>query len=317
MIFILNVLPFYALPSGLANGRNGEASPIATLLKGSEVIAKLNVAIEEEVKSLRAQNILPKLAIVRVGEREDDIAYQRGATKRCTSLGVEVESLVLPEAVTQEEMLRTLDALNEDASVHGVLLFRPLPRHIDDKVVRNRLLPAKDVDGITDTSIAGVFTGVANAGFPPCTPQGCVKILDHYGVDLKGKRVVVVGRSLVVGRPVAMMLLSKNATVTVCHSGTQNMPALCREAEVLVVAVGKAKMIDKDYLSPGQIVVDVGFNEDEGGAFCGDVNFADAEKIVDAITPVPGGVGSVTTTMLAEHVVEAAKRAGVSPLFYP
>jgi methylenetetrahydrofolate dehydrogenase (NADP+)/methenyltetrahydrofolate cyclohydrolase len=144
-----------------------------------------------------------------------------------------------------------------------------------------------------------------------------VKILDHYGVDLKGKRVVVVGRSLVVGRPVAMMLLGKNATVTMCHSGTRNMPALCREADVLVVAVGKARMIDKDYLSPGQVVIDVGINEDEGGALCGDVNFADAEKIVDSVTPVPGGVGSVTTTMLAEHVVEAAKRAGVSPLFYP
>jgi methylenetetrahydrofolate dehydrogenase (NADP+)/methenyltetrahydrofolate cyclohydrolase len=280
-------------------------------LKGSEVAAKLNAVIEEEVRSLRAKNILPKLAIVRVGEREENIAYQNGATKRCASLGLEVESLVLPESATQEETLRTVESLNRDVSVHGVLLLRPLPKHIGDEAIRNSLLPAKDVDGITDTSIASVFTGGFNAGFPPCTPQSCVKILDHYNVDLKGKRVVVVGRSLVVGRPLAMMLLAKNATVTVCHSGTRNLSAFCREADVLVVAIGKARMIGKDYLSPGQVVIDVGFNEDEHGVFCGDVNFADAEKIVDAVTPVPGGVGSVTTSILAWHAVVATKqRAG-------
>ncbi|MDR1378754.1 MAG: bifunctional 5,10-methylenetetrahydrofolate dehydrogenase/5,10-methenyltetrahydrofolate cyclohydrolase [Synergistaceae bacterium] len=279
-------------------------------MKGAEVVAKLNAAIKEEVRLLRARNILPGLAIVRVGEREGDIAYQRGATKRCSSLGVEVKSLVLPTTVTQEEVLHVVDSLNEDASIHGVLLLRPLPKHIDDEVIRNRLLPAKDVDGITDASIAAVFTGSINVGFPPCTPQACVKILDHYGVDLKGKRVVVVGRSLVVGRPVAMMLLGKNATVTVCHSGTKNMSALCREADVLVVAIGKARMIDQDYFSPGQMVIDVGINEDENGVLCGDVNFTDAEKIVDAVTPVPGGVGSVTTTLLAEHVTQAAKCIG-------
>jgi methylenetetrahydrofolate dehydrogenase (NADP+)/methenyltetrahydrofolate cyclohydrolase len=274
------------------------------------VNSKLKAAIEEEVRFLKPKGVLPRLAILRVGQREDAIAYQRAAAKRCAVLGVDVKSVVLPETVTQEETLRAVDALNKDASVHGVLLLRPLPGHIDDEAVRNSLLPDKDVDGITDTSIAGVFTGGYNAGFSPCTPQACMKILEHYDIDLKGKRAVVVGRSLVVGRPAAMMLLSKNATVTVCHSETRNMPALCREADVLIVAAGKARMIGKDYLSPGQVVIDVGINEDGNGAFCGDVNFADAEKIVEAVTPVPGGVGSVTTTVLAWHVVEAAQRAG-------
>jgi methylenetetrahydrofolate dehydrogenase (NADP+)/methenyltetrahydrofolate cyclohydrolase len=280
------------------------------LWKGAEVTAKLEAAIKEEVALLKAKHILPKLAIVRAGEREDEISYERGAMKRCVSLGVDVKNFILPGTVTQEELLSAVEAINKDKSIHGALLLRPLPEDIDDEEVRNALSPDKDVDGITDKSIASVFTDGFNVGFPPCTPQACMKILDHYHVDLKGKRVVVVGRSLVVGKPVAMMVLSKDATVTVCHSKTKDMPALCREADVLIVAAGRPGMIDKHYLSPGQMVIDVGINVNRNGVLCGDVNFAEAENIVGAITPVPGGVGSVTTTILAEHVVEAAKRIG-------
>ena len=280
---------------------------MAKLLKGAEVTAALNERIKADVEDLKAKGVNPTLAIVRVGERPDDLSYERGATKRCDTLGVAVEKVLLPEDVTQEELMAAIDRVNNDDRIHGVLIFRPLPKHLDDEAVRRALKPEKDIDGITDGSLVGVFAGTKQ-GFPPCTPQACMEILDHYGIDPKGKRAVVIGRSLVVGKPAAMMLLGKHATVTVCHTRTVDMPAVCREAEILIVAAGRAGVVGKEYFAPGQILIDVGINVNAEGKLCGDVNFEEAEPVVEAITPVPGGVGTVTTSVLVGHVVEAAKR---------
>ena len=280
---------------------------MAKLLKGAPVASALNEATAADVENLKRQGVSPTLAILRVGERPDDIAYENGATKRCEKVGVAVRGVTLPADVGQDELLRQIDALNNDAAVHGILMFRPLPKHIDETLVCEAISPAKDVDGITSGSLIGVFTGT-DSGFSPCTPKACMEILDHYGINVQGKKVVVVGRSLVVGKPAAMMLLAKNATVTVCHTRTADMPAVCRDADILLVAAGRANVVDESYLTPGQIVLDVGINTDEQGNLCGDVNFAQAEAVVDSITPVPGGVGTVTTSVLVSHVVQAAKR---------
>lgn len=281
---------------------------MATILSGKEVAAALNDSLVQRTRKLTEQGVTPTLAIVRVGTREDDLSYERGAMKRCEKIGVAVRHFVLDAGTTQEELLNVIDQINRDTGIHGCLLFRPLPKHIDDETVRRALAPAKDVDGITDGSLAGVFAGTKQ-GFPPCTAQACMEILAHYGYDLTGKKVTVVGRSLVVGKPVAMLLLQKHATVTICHTRTADMPAVCREAEVLVVAAGRAGVVDGSFVSPGQVVVDVGINVDENGKLKGDVAFDQAEAVVDAITPVPGGVGSVTTCVLVGHVVEAAERS--------
>lgn len=280
---------------------------MAELLKGAQVADALNASLAQEIEALNVKGVHPTLAIVRVGERGDDIAYERGAMKRCEKVGVTARQVTLPADITEDALLKQIEALNADSSVHGVLLFRPLPKGLNDDRVRNALAPEKDVDGITDGSLAGVFTG-NGVGFPPCTPQACMEVLAHYGIDPKGKRAVVIGRSLVVGKPAAMMLLSRHATVTVCHTRTADMPAVCREGEILIVSAGRAGIVDKSYLSPGQVVIDVGINVNEDGSMCGDVKFEDAEAIVGAVTPVPGGVGTVTTSVLVKHVVEAAKR---------
>ena len=280
---------------------------MAKRLLGKEVTAALNERIKADGEALKAKGVNPTLCIIRVGENESDISYERGATKRCETLGVACEKILLPEDVSQEELLATIDKVNKNDQIHGVLLFRPLPKHLDQSVIENALDPAKDVDCMTDGSMSGVFTG-KNVGFPPCTPQACMEILDHYGIDCTGKKAVVVGRSLVVGKPAAMMLIKKNATVTVCHTRTVDMPSVVREADIVIVAAGRAGVVDDTYLRAGQVVIDVGINVNAEGKLCGDVDFEKAEPIVEAITPVPGGVGSVTTSVLVGHVVEAAKR---------
>lgn len=279
---------------------------MAKRLLGKEVTAALNERIKADVAALEAKGVKPTLGIIRVGENESDISYERGATKRCETLGVACEKILLPADVSQEELLATIDKVNKDDNIHGVLLFRPLPKHLDQSVIENALDPAKDVDCMTDGSMSGVFTG-KNVGFPPCTPQACMEILDHYGIDCTGKKAVVVGRSLVVGKPAAMMLIKKNATVTVCHTRTVDMPSVVKEADIVIVAA-YAGVVDDTYLREGQVVIDVGINVNAEGKLCGDVDFEKAEPIVEAITPVPGGVGSVTTSVLVGHVVEAAKR---------
>lgn len=276
-------------------------------LLGKEVNAKLNEELKLEVEKLKQQDIVPTLATIRVGENESDISYERGATKKCETLGINIKKYVLPKDITQEELIQLIHEVNEDDNIHGVLLFRPLPSHLNQYEIENELLPTKDVDCMTESSIGAVFTG-KNIGYPPCTPHACVKILEHYNIDCTGKKVVVIGRSLVVGKPLAMMMLNKNATVTMCHTKTNDMPKEAREADILIVAAGHANTVTKDFVKEGQIVIDVGINVNEDGKLCGDVAFDEVSDIVKAITPVPGGVGSVTTTVLAEHVIQACKR---------
>lgn len=281
---------------------------MAQLLKGAEVVSALNETIQADVTALLSRGVTPTLAILRVGDKPDDLAYERGAMKRAETVGVAVRQIALPQTVSQEELLAEIEKINSDKSIHGCLMLRPLPKHIDDLRAREALLPEKDIDGITEGSLAGVFTGTKR-GFPPCTAQACMEILRHYQIDLAGKNAIVIGRSLVIGKPVAMMLLGQNATVTICHTKTKDMPALTKRADILIVAAGKPGVVGAEYVSAGQIVLDVGINFNAEGKMTGDADFAAVEPIVGAITPVPGGVGTVTTSVLMAHVVEAAKRA--------
>lgn len=281
---------------------------MAEHLTGAAAAAALSEKTAAQSAALSARGIEPTLAIVRVGARADDLSYERGAVKRCAAGGVAVRSVVLPEDVTQAALLRTLADLNRDSAVHGILLFRPLPPPLDDEAARRAIAPEKDVDGVTDGSLAGVFTG-SGEGFAPCTAQAVAEILEHYGVPLAGARVVVAGRSLVVGRPAAMLLMARGATVTLCHSGTKNLPAVTRDADIVVAAVGKMGHFGPEHFAPGQTVVDVGIHFNEAtGKLCGDVRAGEIESIVAALTPVPGGVGAVTTAVLVSHVTEAAAR---------
>ena len=279
----------------------------ASVLKGSDVVEAMNVQIAEGAEFLKEKGIVPLLAILRVGERGDDVSYERGAIKRAEKVGVATKNVIFPENVAQEDLLAAIEDLNNDQAVHGVLIFRPLPTHIDEDAVCNALDPKKDVDGITDLSLAGVFSG-NNTGYAPCTAQACMEIIDHFGYQLKGKNVVVIGRSLVVGKPLAMMLLGRHATVTIAHSRTENLAQIAAAADVVIACVGRAQMVDESYLSQGQIVIDVGINVTSEGALVGDVDFESAQAVVEAITPVPGGVGTVTTSTLMKHVVEAASQ---------
>ena len=284
---------------------------MATILKGAPVVAAMNEANAARCAALSEKGIIPTLAVVRVGAREDDLSYERGVMTRCGKVGVAVRQFLLPADASQDELLDVIQKINADASIHGCLLFRPLPKQFDDRTIRAALDPKKDIDGITDGSLAGVFTNTA-IGYPPCTAQACLEILKYYQIPLSGKRAVVVGRSLVVGKPAAIMLDRENATVTMCNSRTQDLPALCREADVVVVAMGRMGAIGGDALREGQVVVDVGIHVNEEGKLCGDVRFSEAEPLVDAITPVPGGVGTVTTSVLVGHVVDAAEKAAAA-----
>jgi methylenetetrahydrofolate dehydrogenase (NADP+)/methenyltetrahydrofolate cyclohydrolase len=280
---------------------------MAEIWKGAPVAAAISGSLVPRVEQLKKGGILPTLAIVRVGERADDLSYERGVAKRAEKIGIAVENRVLPQAASTAELMAQIDALNRDPAVHGILLLRPLPKGMDEAAVCQAVDPCKDVDGVTDASAAGVFTG-SGTGFAPCTAQACLEILDYYGSSPAGKQAVVIGRSGVVGRPAALLLLHRNATVTVCHTKTVDVSAVARQAQILIAAAGKAEMVTRDYLSAGQIVIDAGIHQRADGTLCGDVNFADAAELVQAVTPVPGGVGSVTTAVLCRHVVEAAGR---------
>lgn len=279
----------------------------AEILKGAPVAEALNRRTAEAAAALARAGTMPTLAIVRVGARPDDLAYERGAMKRCAALGIAVRQEALPGDADQTAMLDVIHTLNQDETVHGVLLQRPLPEQLDEAALCAALAPEKDVDGITPGSLAGVFTG-SGAGFAPCTAQACMEILDYYGVDCTGRRALVIGRSLVVGRPAAMLLMQRNATVTIAHTRTKELPALARAAEIVVAAAGQRGCVTADFCAPGQILLDVGIHTGEDGKLCGDVDFPAAEGICDAVTPVPGGVGSVTTAVLAANVVSAAGR---------
>ncbi len=287
---------------------------MAKHLLGKEVNEALVGKLRQRTEELRQKGVAPKLAIVRCGEKPSDISYEKGATKKAETVGVETMSVVLPGDVTKEELIGVIDGLNRDDSVHGVLLFRPLPKHLKpyDREICNHLRAAKDVDGMTDLSNAGVYED-REIGFPPCTARACLEILDFYGIDPEGRNVVVIGRSLVIGKPVAMLLMARNATVTVCHTRTADVPGIARKADILVTSAGCLGVVTKDYVRPGQVVIDVSVNwdpakKDWAGGIAGDAVFEEVEPVVGAITPVPGGVGAVTTTVLIGHVITAAER---------
>lgn len=281
---------------------------MAKLLKGKDVVENLNGKLSEKVNELKTKGINPTLAILRVGEKADDLSYERGAIKRCQLVGVDVKVVALPIDVSENEFFDALDKLNNDITIHGILMFRPLPKHIDEAKARNMLSPAKDVDGSTDLSLAGVFTNT-NLGFSPCTAEAAMEILKYYNIPLSGKKVAVIGRSLVIGRPIAMLLMHENATVTICHTKTVDVPGITKNADIVVVASGQMESVGADYLREKQTVIDVGISwNSEKNKLCGDVKFDEVEGIVDAITPVPGGVGGVTTSILVKHVIEAAIR---------
>lgn len=271
--------------------------------------APVATAICEENKkqsdALRAKGIVPTLAIVRIGERGGDIAYEKSAMNRCKLSGVEVVNRIFPEDVSEEEFLAAIREIRDDASIHGCLIFRPLPKHISDPKVAQTLGPEKDVDGSSDLSLAGVFAGTGT-GFPPCTAQACIEILEHYQVPVSGKHAVVLGRSLVIGRPVAMMLMQKNATVTICHSRTEDLRAFTRNADILIAATGKADMIDESYLGEGQTIIDVGVTPVADGSLHGDVQPAAADAKAARVTLFEDRIGSVTASVLVKHVIQAA-----------
>ena len=289
---------------------------MAKRLLGKEVNEALVASLQARTAALREKGVVPTLGIIRLGENPSDLSYEKGATKRAEEVGVTVKNYILPETATKEEVLAVIDEVNADASVHGVLMFRPLPKHLkaDQDEICNRLAPCKDVDSMTHMSNAGVFEGQA-LGYAPCTPAACMEILDHYGIDCKGKNAVVIGRSLVVGKPAAMMLMAKNATVTICHTKTVNTAEICKNADIIVSAAGVLNSLTADYVRPGQVVIDVSMNWNPEkitakgkGGMSGDCVFEEVEPIVEAITPVPGGVGAVTTSVLMKHVVEAAEK---------
>ena len=289
---------------------------MAKLLLGKEVNEALVASLQTRTAALKEKGIAPTLGIIRLGENPSDLSYEKGATKRAEEVGVAVKNYILPEDASKEDVLKVIDEVNADASVHGVLMFRPLPKHLkaDQDEICNRLAPAKDVDSMTHMSNAGVFEG-QDLGYAPCTPAACMEILDHYGIDCKGKNAVVIGRSLVVGKPAAMMLMAKNATVTVCHTRTVNTAEICKNADIIISAAGVLNSLTKDFVREGQIVIDVSMNwnpekiTSKGkGGMSGDCVFEEVEPIVEAITPVPGGVGAVTTSVLMKHVVEAAEK---------
>ena len=282
---------------------------MAELLKGAPVAEALTEKMKADVEELQAKGVHPTLAILRVGERPDDISYEKGAMKRAEKSGVAVRNVILPADVNQEDFDRTLISLNEDPSVHGILMFRPLPKQLDHEKARRMLAPEKDVDGCTDGSLAGVFTNT-RTGFPPCTAQAAMEILHYYGIDIQGKKAAVIGRSLVIGRPVAMMLMHENATVVNCHTRTKDVPSITKKADILIAAAGVLRSVNAGFVNPDQTVIDVGINWDEAKqGIAGDVDFDSVEPVVKALTPVPGGVGTVTTCVLISHVIEAAKRS--------
>lgn len=281
---------------------------MAELLKGSAAANAMLRKLNEETAALSGRGVYPALATIRVGNKGDDAAYERSIIRSCEKAGIKIAAHVLPETASQSELLDVVGSLNQDVATHGILIFRPLPRHISDEAVRKALSPRKDVDGITDISMAGIYSG-REQGFAPCTAEACIRLLDHYGYEITGKQAVIVGRSLVIGKPVAMLLIKRDATVTVCHTKTRDLVDVCRRADIIVACAGRTGIINQDHVKPGQVIIDVGINLGADGAVHGDVDFESVEPIVQAITPVPGGVGSVTTAVLLEHTVRAVKSA--------
>lgn len=281
---------------------------MADILYGAPVSEAISQKLRKRTDILKDKGINPTLAIIRLGENPGDMAYERSAMAKCKAVGITVNNIVLPEDCAQDELISIIDGINADSSVHGCLLLRPLPDGMDERTVCETLIPEKDVDCITIPSLGAVFTE-SGEGYPPCTAEACIDILEHYGIDPEGKLCVVIGRSLVVGKPVSMMLQAKNATVIMCHSKTENLRELCKNADIIVSAVGRAGFMDDSFIGNNQTIIDIGINENADGKICGDVDFEKVSPVVGALTPVPGGVGTVTSTVLVKHLVEAAEKA--------
>ncbi|MFB5557912.1 bifunctional methylenetetrahydrofolate dehydrogenase/methenyltetrahydrofolate cyclohydrolase FolD [Bacillus cereus] len=282
---------------------------VAVIIKGNEVAEKKRAQLTEEVVKLKEQGIVPGLAVILVGEDPASRSYVKGKEKGCEQVGIYSELIELPETITEERLLAEIDRLNGDDRINGILVQLPLPKHIEEKAIIERISPEKDVDGFHPISVGRMMTGQDT--FLPCTPHGIVELVKETNLDISGKHVVVIGRSNIVGKPVGQLFLNENATVTYCHSKTQNMKELSKLADILIVAVGRPKMITADYIKEGAVVIDVGVNRLETGKLCGDVDFDDVLDVAGYITPVPKGVGPMTITMLLHNTVESAKRAGV------
>jgi len=280
---------------------------MAEFLKGKVVADKIKEKMKKDIEELKKNGKTPTLGIVRLGDNPDDISYERSIIKNCERIGIEAKVFERDINMTTEELVSLMEELNNDNTISGVLVFRPLPKHIDEGKVREALSPSKDVDCMHPMNLARIFEGDLS-GFAPCTPKAAMEILLDYGIDLEGKNVVIVNRSMVLGKPLAMMMLKQNATVTICHSRTKDLPEITKKADVVVTALGKAKFFDEKYFNENSICIDVGISLDEEGNLSGDIDFEKVSELVSKITPVPGGVGSVTTSILLSHVVEACKR---------
>lgn len=278
------------------------------VMKSKPVVDEMAESLSERVARLKDRGVTPTLAILRVGERPDDLSYERTAVKRAESLGIAVKVFALDAFTTPESLREQIGVINDDPEVHGCLMFRPLPEFMDEKAMCDALAPHKDVDGISTAALGAVFAD-SEEGFAPCTAEACLVMLDHYGIPAAGKHAVVVGRSLVVGKPVSMLMLKRNASVTICHSRTADLAAHTRKADIVICATGRPAAFGPEYFSEGQTVLDVGISFDSEGRMRGDVDYETVEPIVAAITPVPGGIGSVTTSVTMSHVVAAAEKA--------
>lgn len=279
---------------------------MAQIISGKELAARIKQRVSGQVEELKAGGVVPCLAVVLVGDDPASAVYVRGKESDCRECGIESRMLRLPADTTQAQLLEQLEKLAADKSVHGILVQLPLPAQIEEQAVIAAIPPEKDVDGFSPVNVGRMMIG--EECFLPCTPAGCIEMLKSTGVPIAGKQAVVLGRSNIVGKPAAMLLLRENATVTICHSKTENLAAVCAGADILVAAIGKPKFVTGDMVKPGAVVIDVGINRDENGKLCGDVDFAAAEAKASFITPVPGGVGLMTRAMLLVNTIQAARR---------
>jgi len=277
---------------------------MSKLLLGKAVADELTAEIIKKVSDLSESNILPKLQIIRVGNRDDDLSYERGALKRMKKCGIEVEVKALAENISEEDFVLELEKSNMDKTVNGILIFRPLPNQLTEEKIKNIIEPSKDIDCFSPCNVAKITEG-DSTGFAPCTPAAVIEILKFYNIDITGKNIAIIGRSMVVGKPLSLLLLQNNATVTICHSRTKNLADITSKADIVVAAIGKAKFVDEKFINSDAILIDVGINVDENGKLCGDVDFESCEGKCSMITPVPRGVGSVTTSVLANNLVKA------------
>lgn len=277
------------------------------ILYGNEVALKIKEDLNLRIDKLKEKNIIPKLAILRMGNKQDDISYERSIIKNCEKLNIETKVYKLKEDILENDFLKLMEELNGEKNIHGILVFRPYPKHLNESIINSAIALNKDIDCMHPLNLEKIFEGDLD-GFMPCTPEAVMEILKYYDIDLKGKNIAIINRSMVVGKPLAMMALSNNATVTICHSRTVDLPSITKKADIVVTAIGKAKLIKEEYFNKDSIVIDVSINVDENGKLCGDVDFENVQDKVKAITPVPKGVGSVTTTLLLKHIVEAAEK---------